>query len=70
VEKDMKSAAQALADHMLKNGGDIVSIYHGEGATAEMAEALGEYINKKHPMVELEIYEGGQPLYSFILSVE
>ncbi|MCL2198351.1 MAG: DAK2 domain-containing protein [Defluviitaleaceae bacterium] len=70
VKKDMKTATRALADHMLKGGGDIVSIYHGEGATEKMAEELGKYIAKKHPQMELEIYNGGQPLYSFILSVE
>ncbi|MCL1862901.1 MAG: DAK2 domain-containing protein [Defluviitaleaceae bacterium] len=70
VKKDIKLASRALADHMLKGGGDIVSIYYGEGATEEMAQELGAYINKKYPQMELEIYNGGQPLYSFILSVE
>ncbi|MDR0272817.1 MAG: DAK2 domain-containing protein [Clostridiales bacterium] len=70
VKKDLQSAARALIDHMLKDGGDIVSIYHGEGASAESAEELGAYLGEKYPMTELEIYDGGQPLYSYILSVE
>jgi len=70
VEKDMQSAATALIDHMLAKGGDLVSIYHGEGATAESAETLAEYISEKYPMAEVEIYDGGQPLYSYVLSVE
>ncbi|MCL2223904.1 MAG: DAK2 domain-containing protein [Defluviitaleaceae bacterium] len=70
VKRNLKTAARALVDHMLKNGGDIVSIFHGEGATAKDAEELGEYVTKKYPQVELELYDGGQPIYSFILSVE
>jgi hypothetical protein len=70
VKKSLQSAAKALIDFMLKDGGDIVSIYHGEGASASSAEELGDYIGKKFPMTELEIYDGGQPLYSYILSVE
>jgi hypothetical protein len=70
VKNSLQAAAKALIDFMLKNGGDIVSIYHGEGASEKSAEELGEYISKKFPMTELEIYNGGQPLYSYILSVE
>ncbi|MCL2456366.1 MAG: DAK2 domain-containing protein [Defluviitaleaceae bacterium] len=70
VQKDLFAAACALTDFMLQNGGDIVSIYHGEGANAEIAENLAEYIAAKYPKTEMEIYDGGQPLYSFILSVE
>lgn len=70
VKKDQKTAARALIDHMLKSGGDIVSIFHGEGTTAAEAEALGAYVTKKYPAAELEIYDGGQPIYGFILSVE
>lgn len=70
VKKSLQAAAHALVDHMLKDGGDIVSIYHGEGATAKAAEELGEYVAKKHPDVEYEVYDGGQPIYGFVISVE
>jgi len=70
VEKSLKSASLALAQYMLDNGGSLVSIYHGEGANAEMAEELAEYIAAKYPSAEVEVYEGKQPLYSYILSVE
>ena len=70
VEKDLQSAAYALIDHMLSFGGDIVSVYHGENTTPEMAEELSAYICQKHPMAEVEVYDGKQPLYSYIISVE
>ena len=70
VERDLQTAAHALIDHMMKDGGDIVSIFHGEGATAADANALGAYVSEKYPGAELEIYDGGQPIYSLILSVE
>jgi len=70
VENDQQSAAKALSDHMLKQGGDIVSIYHGEGATEESAQELAAYIYEKFPSAEVEVYDGGQPLYSYVLSVE
>jgi len=70
VEKTMNAAARALVDYMLEKGGSLVSIYHGEGTTSQAAENLAEYIGEKHPDAEIEVYEGKQPLYSYILSVE
>jgi len=70
VEKSLKSAAFTLVQHMLDQGGSLVSIYHGEGATAETADELAEHVAAEYPSAEVEIYEGGQPLYSYILSVE
>jgi len=70
VEKDTQGAARALADYMLKQGGDILTVYAGEGVTMDKAEELAEYVGNAHPSVEVEVYEGKQPLYSYILSVE
>jgi len=70
VKKDLKTAAQSLADYMMAQGGEIVSVYYGEGATEASAAELSAYILKNHKYAEVEIYEGKQPLYSYILSVE
>ena len=70
VKDSMQQACESLVDYMLEKGGDVVSIYHGEGASAEFASELAEYVSAKHPLAEAEVYDGGQPLYSIILSVE
>jgi DAK2 domain fusion protein YloV len=70
VEPDLQSAARSLINFMLKNGGDIVSIFHGEGATPQGANEIAQYLSETFPHTEVEIYDGGQPLYSYILSVE
>ena len=70
VKKELKTAARALVKHMIEQGGELVSIYHGEGATAKDAAKLAAHINDNYPDAEVEVYEGKQPLYSYILSVE
>jgi DAK2 domain fusion protein YloV len=70
VQPDLHSAARSLMDYMMRDGGDIVSIFHGEGVTPQDANSLGAYVSERYPSVELEIYDGGQPIYGFILSVE
>ena len=70
VEKGIKNAAKALASYMLNVGGDIMTIYAGEGVTMSDAEELAEYVRGAHPSCEVEVYEGRQPIYGYILSVE
>lgn len=70
AEKDLTAAACALINYMMESGGDIISIFHGEGATAEGVEELGAFVAETYPQVELEIYDGKQSVYSYILSVE
>jgi DAK2 domain fusion protein YloV len=49
---------------------EIVSIYWGDGASRDGAAALSEAIVDAHPHLEVEVAEGGQPHYPYILSVE
>jgi len=70
TEKSLQRGAQVLCEYMMDKGGDIVTIIHGEGASAKNAEDLSTFITKKYPHAEVEVYEGGQPLYSYIISVE
>jgi len=70
VEKGIKNAAKALAGYMLNNGGDIMTIYAGECVTMADAEELAEYVRSTYPSCEVEVYDGKQPIYGYILSVE
>jgi len=70
VEKDLTQAAFVLAEYMLDKGGELVSIYYGEDATEEFANEIANHIAEKYPMAEIDIINGGQPLYNIIMSVE
>jgi len=48
----------------------IVTLYYGEGISLEQAENIKTQIGQQYPNVEIELIEGGQPFYSFIISVE
>ena len=49
---------------------EIVTILYGEDATESEANTLAEFINENYPDAEVEIVDGKQSLYPFILSVE
>ena len=48
----------------------IVTLYWGEGATTEQATALQEELEETYEGVQVDVYEGGQPHYPYLVSVE
>ena len=66
---DCISATKALLDRMLDEDSELVTLIYGEDATLEQAQQLGEYIEQISD-AEVEIYEGKQPVYPFIIGVE
>ncbi|AIQ52360.1 DAK2 domain-containing protein [Paenibacillus sp. FSL R7-0331] len=67
---DLLAASQALLDTMLENGDEIVTILTGSEADAGITESLGSWLEETYPQVEVEVHEGGQPLYYYLFSVE
>lgn len=49
---------------------EIITVYYGESAPAEAAEALGEEIRSTYPDQDVEVISGGQPHYHYIISAE
>ena len=68
--KEMMDAAKQVLDNLMDEDAEIVTVIYGEDATAEQAEELQSFIEANYPDAEVEIVEGKQSLYPFILSVE
>ncbi len=49
---------------------EIVTIYYGADATEASAKALAARIKEWYPNAEVEVVNGGQPYYTYIMSVE
>ncbi|MEK4155819.1 MULTISPECIES: DAK2 domain-containing protein [Paenibacillus] len=67
---DLLAASQALLSNMLENGDEIVTILIGAETEFEATDSLSEWLEETYPNVEVEIHEGGQPLYYYLFSVE
>ena len=48
----------------------IITLYWGEGATSEQANALQEDLEEIYEGAQVDVYEGGQPHYPYLVSVE
>lgn len=68
-EPDMMEATKSLLDKMLDEDSEIVTLIYGENAMKEQAEEIQAYIEANSD-AEVEIYNGKQPVYSFIIGVE
>ena len=68
AEKDILSAVREALPKM--GEGEILSFYYGEDVKAEDAEALVSEIQKDNPDLEIELQNGGQAVYYYLLSLE
>ncbi len=49
---------------------EIATIYSGQDVTAPEVSALAKQIREVYPGLELEVHEGGQPYYRYLISLE
>ena len=66
---DCMEATKKLLDKMLDDDSELVTLIYGDTATEEQAEEIAAYIEDNSD-AEVEIHEGNQPVYSFIIGVE
>lgn len=66
----MMDAAKEVINHLVDEDSEIVTVIYGEDTTEEQANELASFIEENFADAEVEIVEGKQSLYPFILSVE
>ena len=64
------AAATKLLDHIIGDTGELLTVIAGKEASSRMVEEVTAYLAEKHPGVEVEVHQGGQPLYPFLFGVE
>ena len=69
ANKDRIAVAKDLLARMIDEDSAIATIIYGEGTTEEEAQELADFIADTYP-IDVEVHYGGQPVYSYYLSVE
>lgn len=67
---DLITTSQDLLGKMLESGDEIVTLLTGADATEESTNALTDWLGEHYPNAEVEVHYGGQPIYSYLFSVE
>lgn len=67
--KDKLEATKKLIDALVDADSEIVTLIYGEGVDEAQAQEVAHYIDETYG-VEVEVNNGEQPVYSFIIGVE
>lgn len=65
-----EQAAVEMVQMMLDDDSEVVTIIYGEDGTEAEAEKIAAKVTEIDPDVEIEIHEGDQPVYPYLISVE
>ena len=66
----MMDAAKEVVNTLVDDDSEIVTIIFGEDTNEEQANELAAFIEEKNADIEVEVVNGKQSLYPFIISVE
>jgi DAK2 domain fusion protein YloV len=67
---DLLETATRSLDRAVNPQSELVTIFTGDAVDPETPNRLVEWVTKRHQDVEVELVEGGQPHYQFVIAVE
>ena len=70
VAPDVVGATTALLDRLVGDDRELVTVIRGDDADDGALAAIEAWMQTYRPGVEVEVHDGGQPLYPFLLGVE
>ena len=59
-----------LLSRLLNDMHELVTLIEGEGAKVGDTRSIEEWLSDEYPDVALEVHQGGQPLYPYLLGIE
>ncbi len=70
VGTDIYKVCELIIDSMITEESELVTIFYGEDCNLSKVEDLIFILEEKYPDLDIQHYDGKQPLYYFIASVE
>ena len=67
---DVETVAVECAEKMVNDESSLITVYYGSDKTEEEAQALADTLEEKYPDCDVEVQNGGQPLYYYLVAVE
>ncbi|WP_053005548.1 fatty acid kinase catalytic subunit FakA [Staphylococcus aureus] len=69
-QSDQLTTVTELLNEMLAEDSEILTVIIGQDAEQEVTDNMINWIEEQYPDVEVEVHEGGQPIYQYFFSVE
>jgi uncharacterized protein len=67
---DIKEACLGLLEKAEAENHELITLFYGNGINQEEINHIADSIRAAYPNQEIELQEGGQPHYQFIISIE
>ncbi|MBU6984159.1 fatty acid kinase catalytic subunit FakA [Staphylococcus aureus] len=69
-QSDQLATVTELLNEMLAEDSEILTVIIGQDAEQAVTDNMINWIEEQYPDVEVEVHEGGQPIYQYFFSVE
>lgn len=69
-KSDQLTTVTELLNEMLAKDSEILTVIIGQDAEQAVTDNMINWIEERYPDVEVEVHEGGQPIYQYFFSVE
>ncbi|HCZ1312362.1 TPA: fatty acid kinase catalytic subunit FakA [Staphylococcus aureus] len=69
-QSDQLTTVTELLNKMLAEDSEILTVIIGQDAEQAVTDNMINWIEEQYPDVEVEVHEGGQPIYQYFFSVE
>ncbi|HEA6808640.1 TPA: fatty acid kinase catalytic subunit FakA [Staphylococcus aureus] len=69
-KSDQLTTVTELLNEMLAEDSEILTVIIGQDAEQAVTDNMINWIEERYPDVEVEVHEGGQPIYQYFFSVE
>ncbi|GMA70439.1 hypothetical protein GCM10025879_16850 [Leuconostoc litchii] len=70
VASDIESATKEAIEKMIDDDSEIVTIIFGKETKEKIAQKIKAFVETLDDNLEIEVHDGGQPLYPFFIAVE
>lgn len=70
IDKDLAKAGYKLTKRLVKSDSSFITIIYGADVNEDMAQELASQVQSKYSDLEVNVVNGGQPVYYYIISVE
>jgi dihydroxyacetone kinase-like predicted kinase len=68
--RDVLQVTLDLIESMISEDDELITVLYGKDVSEDDANRLDEILKEKYSNCEIQLYNGGQPLYYFIISIE
>lgn len=69
-DKDLSNAVMDAADNMVDDDIAVITVFYGSDVSADDAQAIKEQLEEKYDECDVFLYDGGQPVYHYLISAE